>query len=436
MRLCPTGWAAVASPRWRLRRRTIRFRLTVLCSAFFITAGAALLTITYLLVRHSTAIALFANRKGGGVIAIKGPHPGPATWLQHGSPSAQQVLIARQLSAQAAQHARDLHQMLTQSGIALAIMAVLAIVLGWLIAGRVLRPLGVMKAATQQITERSLHERLALPGPDDEVRELADTIDGLLARLEKAFDAQRHFVASASHELRTPLTLNRAILEVALADLDATAEDLRSACEELLTSGEQQERLLEALLTLASSEQGLDRREQFSLAAVTARAVSAHRAEAEDRGLQVGVCLGKAVVVGNHDLAERMAANLVDNAIRYNVPGGRIDVLTETRDSRAVLAVANTGPPVAQDQVSRIFQPFQRLTDDGAANPDGHGLGLSIVRAIAAAHDAGLKVVLRPEGGLAVEIHFPTPHPQVGGHRGATISGGGDDEVRRPLLVR
>jgi signal transduction histidine kinase len=413
-------------------RLTIRFRLTVLYSGLFLAAGAGLLAITYLLVEQSPATGLFVNGKDGGVIAIRGPSQRQAARLRNGAPTTRQLQIARQMSAQVtAQHARDLHQLLSQSGIALAIMAVLAIGLGWVAAGRVLRPLRRIRAATLQITERSLHERLALAGPGDEVKDLADTIDGLLARLETAFEAQRHFVASASHELRTPLTLDRALLEVALADPGATAEDLRFACEELLASGEQQERLLEGLLTLASSERGLDRRERFSLAAVTARAVSAHRADAENRGLRVDVSLENAVAVGDPDLAERMAANLVDNAIRHNVPGGRLEVVTGTRNARAVLAVANTGPLVPQDQVSRLFQPFQRLVGDGPAHPDGHGLGLSIVRAIATAHDAVLKVLLRPGGGLTLEVHFPAPSPSVNGHRGNTMPSGDEEQSLR-----
>jgi signal transduction histidine kinase len=419
-------------PAWlRLPRHTVRFRLTVLYSGLFLAAGAGLLAITYLLVDHSTATVLFANRKGGRVIAIHGPPRGPATRLEHGSPTSQQAQIARQLTAQAAQHARDLHQLVTQSAIALSVMVVLAVVLGWVVAGRVLRPLRAMKAATQRITERSLHERLALPGPEDEVKDLADTIDGLLARLERAFEAQRHFVASASHELRTPLAFNRAIIEVAMSDPDATAEDLRSTCEELLTSGEQQERLLEALLTLATSERGLDHRDRFNLATVAARVVSARRGEAEDRGLEVRVSLGDAVIAGDDDLAERMAANLVDNAIRHNVRGGHLDVRTETRDARPVLTVANTGPLVPEDQVSRLFEPFQRLTGNRTAHPDGHGLGLSIVRAIAVAHDARLKVLLRPAGGLTIEVHFPAPHQQANGHLGVGLRTGTERKIRR-----
>jgi signal transduction histidine kinase len=427
-----TSRLAMARSRLRLPRRTVRFRLTVLCSGLFLAVGAGLLAITYLLVDRSTAIALFASGKDGGMIAVKGPAQGRGTKLRNGSPTIQQMQIARQLRAQAAaQHAKDLHQLLTQSGIALAIMAVLAIALGWVVAGRVLRPLRTMKDATQRITERSLHERLAIPGPGDEVKDLADTIDGLLERLERAFEAQRHFVASASHELRTPLTFTRALLEVALADQGATAEDLRSTCEELLTSGEQQERLLEALLTLASSERGLERRDRFDLATVTARAVSAHRADAEHRGLQLGVSLTDTAAVGDPDLAERLAANLVDNAIRHNVPGGHLEVLTETRNARAVLTVGNTGPAVPPDQVGRLFEPFQRLSGNRAAHADGHGLGLSIIRAIADAHDAGIKVLLSPGGGLTVEVHFPPPDPPANGRRGTSTHAGDGDQIRR-----
>ena len=213
------------------------------------------------------------------MIAVKGPSDGQHTArLSRGTPTAAQRQLVRQLSREnAAQHARDLHQLLTNSGIALAIMTVLAIALGWLTAGRVLRPLRAMKTATQQITERNLHERLALPGPGDEVKDLADTIDGLLARLETAFEAQRRFVASASHELRTPLTLNRALLEVALADPARSAWTISAlTCEELLAAGEQQERLIDALLALATSERGLDRPEQFDLAEVARRALAPH----------------------------------------------------------------------------------------------------------------------------------------------------------------
>ena len=395
----------------RLPRGTVRFRLTALYSALFLAAGAGLLGITYVLVDRSTSPELFLSQDGQ-VIAVNGTSAGPAspgaTRLGEGTPSARSLQLARQLREQAiAQHAHDLHQLLTQSGIALAIMAAGAIALGWLTAGRVLRPLRAMKTATQRITERNLHERLALPGPEDEVKDLADTIDGLLGRLETAFEAQRRFVASASHELRTPLTLNRALLEVALADPSASAGELRDACEELLAAGEHQERLIDGLLTLATSEQGLDRRELFDLAAVTRRALALHCGEAGTRGLRLTIRLGHAVVRGDPDLTERMAANLIDNAIRYNLRGGSVEVRTEATYDHAVLTVTNTGLPIPADQVDRLFQPFHRLTADRCSHPDGHGLGLSIVRAIATAHDADINTNLGPGGGLTVEVHFP-----------------------------
>jgi signal transduction histidine kinase len=389
-------------------RHTLRFRLTALYSVLFLITSAGLLAITYVLV-DSSPTRLLAQNKDGTVVAVNGSAVASAHHprVDSGTPSAALRQLARQLAAQAdAQHSHDLDQLLTKSGIALAVMTVLAAVLAWLTVGRALHPLRAMKTATLRITERNLHERLALSGPGDEVKDLADTIDGLLARLETAFEAQRRFVASASHELRTPLTLNRALLEVALADPAASAGDLRATCEELLTAGEHQERLVEGLLTLATSERGLDRREPFDVAAVTRRAIAPHRGAAECRGLSLAVSLGHAMVRGDPDLTERMAANLIDNAVRYNVPGGQVIVRTEVSYDHAVLTVANTGPLVPADKVGQLFQPFQRLIDR-ASQPDGHGLGLSIVRAIAAAHGARLSVRLRPGGGLDVQVHFP-----------------------------
>lgn len=402
-----------------LPRRTVRLRLTILYSGLFLLAGAALLAITYVLFERSTATALFVNSTTGQKIAVKGSlptHVRPSPQLHNGRPTAEQLRLAAQLGAQAgAQHAHDLQQLLIQSAIALAVMAVLAIALGWIVAGRVLTPLRTMADKTQQISERNLHERLALAGPDDEVKHLADTIDGLLARLETAFDAQRHFVANASHELRTPLGFNCALLEVALGDPNATAETLRSTCQELLESGEQQERLVEALLTLASSEQGLDQWERFDLAVVTQRALSPHRADAKRRQIDVNATLDPAPMIGSPELVERMAANLIDNAIRHNTHAGSIDILTYTQDRHAVLSVSNTGPQVTEADVDRLFEPFQRLGNQRTTDQDGYGLGLSIIRAIATAHHAGIKLQLRPEGGLTIQVHLPPPSSSANG---------------------
>jgi signal transduction histidine kinase len=266
-----------------------------------------------------------------------------------------------------------------------------------------------MTAATRQISEDDLHQRLAMPGPGDELKDLADTIDGLLARLQAAFDAQRQFAANASHELRTPLTLERTLLEVALADPGATAATLRSACEEVLVANQEQEQLIEALLTLARSQRGLDHREPFDLADVTTRVLDARGRQAAAQGVRINATLGPAPATGDPGLAERLVANLTDNALRYNGPGGRVDVSTGTRNGHAVLRVANTGPAVPADQVQRLLQPFQRLRPDRTGEPGGSGLGLSIVAAIAKAHGAVINARPGHDGGLDLEVTFAAP---------------------------
>jgi signal transduction histidine kinase len=288
-------------------------------------------------------------------------------------------------------------------------MAIVSIWLGWLVAGRALRPLRTITSTARDISASSLHRRLALEGPDDEVKQLADTFDGLLGRLEASFDAQRQFVANASHELRTPLTLERTLVEVALADPDATVESLRETCERVLVAGEQQERLIEALLTLSRSQRGLDYHEPFDLGAVAAEVLEARRPDAERRELHLAAALESAPTSGDRRLGERLVANLVDNAVRHNVPSGRIDVTTGTKDGRAILTITNSGPVVPPHELDRLFQPFQRLVanrDNGQG--DGLGLGLSIVQAIATAHDATLIPRAQTEGGLAIEVSFPS----------------------------
>ncbi|MGH2882334.1 MAG: sensor histidine kinase [Solirubrobacteraceae bacterium] len=230
----------------------------------------------------------------------------------------------------------------------------------------------------------------------------------MLGRLQTAFDAQRRFVANASHELRTPLTLERALLEASLSDPDATLESARSTQERLLGIGEQQERLLEALLTLASSQRGLDHREPIDLSAVTDTVLLTLRSEAERLGLQLQTRTAPAPTEGDPRLIERLVANLLDNAIDYNIPDGRVEIVTGTKTSRAFLSVANTGAVISPEQVNSLFEPFQRLGTDRARHTnDHHGIGLSIVRAIADAHDAALTTRPQPQGGLQIEITFP-----------------------------
>jgi len=285
-------------------------------------------------------------------------------------------------------------------------MAAASMGLGWVVAGRVLQPLRTITTAARRISASSLYQRLALDGPDDELTELGKTFNGLLARLERSFTAQRQFVANASHELRTPLARQRTLVEVALRDPDPTVASLQQTMERVLATGEEQERLIEALLTLARSQRGLDRREPFDLAALTRTAVSATEGEAAERGVRVNTSLGSAPSQGDQRLAERLAANLVDNAVRHNVPGGWVEVATGIQSGRSVLSVSNTGPVIAPDQVERLFQPFGRL-EAARLGRDGLGLGLSIVTAIAAAHDADLRARPLADGGLEVEVHFP-----------------------------
>jgi signal transduction histidine kinase len=252
-----------------------------------------------------------------------------------------------------------------------------------------------------------LHERLALAGPDDEFKQLGDTFDDLLGRLEASFAAQRRFVANAAHELRTPLTVERTVLQVALANPDANAASLRAACEELLASGRDHERLLDSLLTLATSERGLQSHEPIGLAAVAASVLESARPEIERRSLTIAGELTPVTVNGDRALIESLVANLVDNAVRYNEPSGRVEVRTYANGGLAVLSVTNTGPRIHPGEVERLFEPFARQGTDRTAADGHHGLGLSIVRAVATAHRATVAARPGPEGGLAITVRFP-----------------------------
>ena len=306
-----------------------------------------------------------------------------------------------------AQAQKALGQLPIQFGIALAIMTALSVALAWRLAGRVLRPLRTMTETAGEISASSLDRRLALQGPEDEVKRLGEAFDGLLARLEASFEAQRRFVANASHELRTPLTYERTLLEVALADPDPSAESLREVCEQLLVSEGRQERLIDALLTLARGQAGLQRREPFDLASVSEAVLLARKADVESLGLEVHTALAPAWATGDPRLVERLVANLIDNAIRHNADHGSLHVTTATLDGQALLRIANTGPTVSSEDVEQLFEPFRTADADRTRLDDGHGLGLSIVRAVADAHGAVLDAEPQPGGGLRVEVRFP-----------------------------
>ncbi len=385
----------------RLPRPTARLRLTLLYAGMLAILGLAGLGITYVLTSGAATISVAraapvltvipsAKASAGGVV--------PATRLA-ALPSAKDVVVQ--------QHSADQKRLLAVSLFVLTLSGLASVALGWFASGRILRPLRQITTTARTISAGNLNQRLALQGPDDEFRQLGATLDELLARLETAFEAQRRFVANASHELRTPLTLERTLLQVALADPDVSAAKLRATCEELLASGREQERLLEALLTLASSERGLDHRVPFDLAPLTRRALAAAQPEVARHGLSVVTDLAAAPTIGDPALGERLAANLVDNAARYNVPGGRIEVQTGADRDHVVLSVTNTGPAVSPWDVERLFEPFQRLGPARTGGDGHHGLGLSIVRAIAAAHDGQVDARPRPDGGLAVTVTLP-----------------------------
>jgi signal transduction histidine kinase len=285
----------------------------------------------------------------------------------------------------------------------LVLLALVSIPLGWWIAGRFLRPLRTITATARDISATNLHRRLPPTRRADEFAELSATLNDLFARLEAAFESQRHFVANASHELRTPLTAERALLQVALADPQATVQSLRSTCHEVLALGEGQERLIDALLTLAASEQAPPRTEPLDLADVVAGVLEERRAQAQRYAVHVEAALAPAPAVGDPDLLASLVANVIDNAVRHNLAsGGQVQVATGADAARAWLHVRNTGPVVPAEILGQLFQPFQRV---GRIRPgEGHGLGLAIVRAIADAHGAHLGAQARPDGGLDLEV--------------------------------
>ncbi|GAA3282680.1 HAMP domain-containing histidine kinase [Dactylosporangium vinaceum] len=306
----------------------------------------------------------------------------------------------------------NLAEVLRYSVIALVLIAAVAIVLGWAIAGRALRPLQVITAAARSMSADNLNGRLRVPAAYREFGELADTLEGLIHRLRGSFSAQRQFIANASHELRTPLTVQRTLLQLTLADPDAGTGALRAACRDVLDLGQQQERLINALLTLAGGYQPIERWERFDLAELVRTAVLEHRAEAERREVEVRTALGPAVVTGDPRLAVILVTNLIDNAVRHNHPRGIIDVAT-TAPGR--LTVANSGGVIPPAEIGRLFEPFQRLGTDRTDQTEGHGLGLAIVAAVAEAHHAPLSARSRPEGGLELTIDFPPAHPATPG---------------------
>lgn len=379
----------------------IRYRLALQYGLLFLVAGAVLLAVTYLLVRHN-----LASRPGPDTVVF---YSGPASAVMPdlpGEPGALPPDLAASLRhEQAAFEAATLHSLLTGGGIALGAVGLLAAVFGWLMAGRALRPLSHITGAARRVAERNLHERIVLAGPRDELWELADTFNAMLDRLDHAFDGQRHFAARASHELRTPLTINRTLLEVTL-DRPGLPEATRQLGQTLLAVNARHERLIDGLLVLAQSENELTDVAPLDLAELAGHVLdTAEQAGGSGANGHVTVVrnLRPAPAVGDPVLLERLVHNLVDNALRYNVPGGSVTVSTRKGvKQHALLTVTNTGPVVPSYDVDRIFEPFRRLADDGRTA--GAGLGLSIVRAIAHAHGGAVTATPRADGGLAIRL--------------------------------
>lgn len=380
----------------------IRLRLTLLYAAAFFIAGAILIALMYFYLSQS-----LDHRPGTGV-------PGVVQQFLNdrgvrNRPILESLLTA--VSEQAEQDRRDTtRRLLVLSLISLAGVGIAAGGFGWLLAGRALQPLQDVTATARRVADYSLHERIALDGPQDEIKELADTFDAMLERLDRAFDGQRRFVANASHELRTPLAINRTLIEVALEDPDVPAST-RQLGTTLLEVNQRHERLIDGLLLLARSEQELETRTRVDIGDCARRAVNTVRDAMQRRGLQVHTELGPAFVVGDPTLLERVAQNLVDNAVRYNVDGGWVAVRVTPDASWAWLTVENSGPVVAPELAESLFEPFRRMAANerapGVAISGGAGLGLSIVRSIATAHGGSVRATARRDGGLSVTVALP-----------------------------
>ena len=359
-------------------RPTVRLRLTLLYAGVFLLAGAALLTVSYILVRNNIA----TEPVGDG---------SPADELRRA--------IQREVAADALNHLR------IKYAIALIAMTAFSVLLGWIVAGRALRGLQQITSAARSVSQDNLDQRIALEGPRDELKELADTFDAMLERLSSAFASQQRFVANASHELRTPLTVMRTELEVTLADPDATNADLRTMAETVHDTLDRTERLVQALLTLARSEGAVGRRDPVDLATAARLALDHTARDATSARLDIATDLHAAPVRGDRRLLERLVANLVENAVGHNRPGGRVSVTTSSRQGRSVVEVVNDGDVLDPAVLPTLLEPFQRI--DRGARGDGAGLGLSIVRSVAQAHGGAVALASCPDGGLRATVTLP-----------------------------
>ncbi len=390
----------------RLWPRRMRSRLAVMYTVLIFLAGVALLAVTYALV----AKVLLPGQAKPPKIS---PRDSALLHLCKPLPTSPVVLAEckRLLASTGAgangQRESALRALQGASVIALGILTIASIGLGWLISGRALRPVRSLTEAARRASELRLGQRLALTGPDDELKQLADTFDVMLERLDAAFTSQKRFVANAAHELRTPLTAMRTAIEVTLARPTRTPAELEAMAARVQRSVQRAEATIEALLTLATSELGPSARETIDLATAVEDALDATAAAIEEGQISVDADLAPARARGDRVLLERMIANLVENAVRHNHPGGAIEVRTIQREDSAEFAVSNTGPTVQAAEIPALFEPFARAHQ--RVSPDeGVGLGLSIAEAIARAHDATITARPRTDGGLEISVAIPT----------------------------
>jgi signal transduction histidine kinase len=383
-------------------RLTVRARLTLWYTGLFAAGGAVVVAVSYILVAQLAAVGS-GQTPPASALASFVARCRSQTSSAHPSPS----LVAKCNSALqqlGAQHQRDLtiSHLLEYSLITLAVVLALAAIVGWVVSGRSLRPVQQITAAARAASQDNLSARVALRGPRDELRELAETFDEMLGRLEAAFEGQRQFIANASHELRTPLTVMRTTLDVVLDNPESKPDDLRVMGADVRIAVGHAEQLISTLLILARNDGGLTVREEVDLATVAEDVLDT--ANPGDR--QVHVTLEPAVISGDPVLAERLIANLFDNAVRYNTAAGDIWISTSATAGKSRLAIANTGPIISQADVERIFQPFQRLNE--RTSQDGFGLGLAIVASIATIHGGTVVAYPRNGGGLSVTVDIPS----------------------------
>ena len=390
------------------RHLSARSRLTLLYGSLFAFGGAALVVITYLLVAHTlqntTATSLPPSLQpalGKCVVAAQ-------TQARPSALNQCAALYAHGVQAgAAAQRSSTLAHLLTYSLLSLAGVTMLAAAAGWIVAGRILRPVHQITAAARTASEQNLSRRIALQGPRDELRELADTFDTMLERLDLAFTSQRQFIANASHELRTPLTVMRTAMDVVLAKAEPTREELVSMAADVRQAVDHSERLIEALLVLARNDLSRALTDPLDLAAVAEDALEGRTAG----DITMTTTLAEAPVTGDGVLLERLIANLLDNAERYNIPDGTVTISTTTDDGSSLVRVLNTGPVIPPDQVDRLFLPFTRLDD--RTRHDGFGLGLALVSSIATVHNGTVDATALSAGGLDVTVRLPRRDSQT-----------------------